>query len=87
TAILARSYSIPAIVGLHGARRLLRDGEPLIIDGELGHALADPDAQALAFFRRKRAGQLARREALSGLRDQPAVSRDGVKIRLLVNIE
>lgn len=87
TAILARSYSIPAIVGLHGARRLLRDGEPLIIDGELGHALADPDAQALDFFRRKRAGQLARREALSGLRDQPAVSRDGVKIKLLVNIE
>ncbi len=87
TAILARSYSIPAIVGLHGARRLFKDGEAVIVDGDLGHALADPDEQALAFFRSKRAGQLARRASLSGLRDQPAISRDGVKIRLLANIE
>ena len=87
TAILARSYSIPAIVGLHGARRLLRDGEAIIVDGDLGHALADPDEQALSFFRSKRAGQLARRAALSGLRHQPAISRDGVKIKLLANIE
>ncbi len=87
TAILARSYSIPAIVGLHGARRLLRDGEAVIVDGDLGHALADPDEQALAFFRSKRAGQLARRAALSGLRHKPAISRDGIKIKLLANIE
>jgi phosphotransferase system enzyme I (PtsI) len=87
TAILARSYSIPAVTGLHGVRRLLRDGDTLIVDGELGHALADPDDQALAFFRAKRAQQLARRAALSGLRDRAAVSRDGVKIRLLANIE
>jgi len=87
TAILARSYSIPAIVGLHGARRLLRDGETIIVDGDLGHALADPDAQALAFFRDKRSGQLAQRAALSGLRHKPAISRDGIKIRLLANIE
>ncbi len=31
TAILARSLGIPAIVGLHGARRLLEDGEALIV--------------------------------------------------------
>ena len=53
TAILARSYGIPAIVGLHNARRLLKDGEAVIVDGDLGHALADPEAQALRFFRAK----------------------------------
>ncbi|WP_293372343.1 phosphoenolpyruvate--protein phosphotransferase [Nevskia sp.] len=87
TAILARSYSIPAIVGLHNARRLFRDGEAVIVDGDLGHALADPDAQALRFFRAKRAGQIERRASLSGLKDRPAISRDGTKIRLLANIE
>jgi phosphotransferase system enzyme I (PtsI) len=87
TAILARSYSIPAIVGLHGARRLFRDGEAVIVDGDLGHALADPDHQALAFFRAKRAGQIERRASLSSLKDRPAVSRDGTRIRLLANIE
>ena len=87
TAILARSYSIPAIVGLHNARRLFKDGEAVIVDGDLGHALADPDAQALTFFRAKRTGQIERRASLSGLKDRPAISRDGTKIRLLANIE
>ena len=35
-AILARSLGIPAIVGLRDARRLLRDGEWAIVDGEPG---------------------------------------------------
>jgi len=87
TAILARSYSIPAIVGLHGARRLLRDGETLIVDGARGHALADPEAQALAFFRAKREAQQRQRASLSSLRDQPAISRDGIRIHLLANLE
>jgi len=87
TAILARSFSIPTIVGLHNARRLLREGEVVIVDGDLGHALADPDTQALDFFQAKRARQQADRAALSQLRDKPAISRDGVKIKLLANIE
>ena len=87
TAILARSFGIPTIVGLHAARRLLREGEVVIVDGDLGHALADPDAQAQDFFQAKRARQQADRAALSQLRDKPAISRDGVKIKLLANIE
>jgi phosphoenolpyruvate-protein phosphotransferase (PTS system enzyme I) len=87
TAILARSFGIPTIVGLHNARRLLREGELLIVDGDLGHALADPDTQAQDFFQAKRQRQQADRAALSQLRDKPAVSRDGVKIKLLANIE
>jgi phosphoenolpyruvate-protein phosphotransferase (PTS system enzyme I) len=87
TAILARSLDIPAIVGLHHARRLLRDAEMVIVDAEQGQALADPDQNALAFFQAKRTRQRAQRSALSQLRDRPAVSRDGVKIRLLANIE
>ncbi len=87
TAILARSFGIPAIVGLHGARRLLRENETVIVDGALGHALADPDHQALDFFQAKRRRQQADRAALNQLRDKPAISRDGVHITLLANIE
>src|SRR5581483_367129 len=87
TAILARSFGIPAIVGLHGARRLLRENETVIVDGALGHALADPDHQAQDFFQAKRRRQQADRAALNQLRDKPAISRDGVHITLLANIE
>ena len=87
TAILARSLAIPAVVGLHGARRLLREGEWVIVDGEQGHVLADPDDKALAHYRQKRSQQLVDRQQLQLLRDEPAISLDGVCIRLLANIE
>ncbi len=87
TAILARSLGIPAVVGVHGARRLLRDSEMLVVDGEQGHVLADPDTIALDFFQKKREQQQAQRAALSRLRDRPAISRDGVRVHLLANIE
>jgi len=87
TAILARSLGIPAIVGLRDARRWLREGETVIVDGEQGHALADPDTQALAFFRNKQQQLAQDRAQLDLIRDQPPVSRDGTRIRLLANIE
>ncbi len=87
SAILARSFGIPAIVGLHNARRLLRDDELVIVDGDLGQALANPDAQALEAFRAKQRKQAESRRVLSKLKDKAAVSRDGLKITLLANIE
>ena len=87
TAILARSFGIPAIVGLRDARRLLRDGELVIVDGEAGHALADPDHKAVEFYRGKQEQQAQYRRDLVKLKGEPAVSRDGIKIRLLANIE
>jgi phosphotransferase system enzyme I (PtsI) len=87
TAILARSLGIPAIVGLREARKLFKDGEWAIIDGDSGQALASPDDLALAFFRKKQDKQRADREALEKIRDQPAVTKDHHSIRLLANIE
>ena len=87
TAILARSLGIPAVAGLHNARKLIREGETLIVDGELGQVLANPDEKALGFFRQKQEQQSANRRELSRFKDKPAISRDGVKIKLLANIE
>ncbi|NGY05434.1 phosphoenolpyruvate--protein phosphotransferase [Solimonas terrae] len=87
TAILARSLGIPAIVGLRDARRLLREGELVIIDGEAGHVLATPDDVALAFYRDKQQQQRQYRASLVKLKGRAAISRDGVHLRLLANIE
>ena len=87
TAILARSLAIPAVVGLRDARRLLRDAETIIVDGEAGHVLAEPDDRALAFYRNRQREQAEYRRNLVKLRGKDAISRDGVKIRLLANIE
>lgn len=87
TAILARSLGIPAIVGLRDARRLIREHELLVVDGEAGHVLASPSDDALQFYRDKQTQQLQHRASLSRLKTQPTVSKDGVHIHLLANIE
>lgn len=86
-AILARAYSMPAVVGVHGACSLLRDGEPIIVDGGAGHVLADPDEQVQRHYRRRAAQQAGRRRALDALQHRPAVSLDGVRVALRANVE
>jgi phosphotransferase system enzyme I (PtsI) len=87
TTILARSLQIPAVVGAHHARRTLRHGETLIVDGEEGVVIADPDAATLRHYRTRRADERRRRSSLAQLRHAPAVTRDGCEISLQANIE
>ena len=87
TAIVARSLNIPAIVGLHHARGLIRENELLIVDGREGVLFVNPDRQVLAEFR-LRQGQLdIERQKLKSLRSTPSTTLDGVAIELQANIE
>ena len=47
TAIVARSLGIPAIVGLHHARALIRENELVIIDGREGVLIVNPDEREI----------------------------------------
>jgi phosphotransferase system enzyme I (PtsI) len=87
TAILARSLSVPAVVGVHNITRYVRPGEPLIVDGETGTVLADPDPGTLAYYRERLGAIALRRQHLRTLVDRPAVTRDGTAIGLLANLE
>ncbi|MES1926079.1 phosphoenolpyruvate--protein phosphotransferase [Salinisphaera sp. T31B1] len=87
SAILARSLRIPAIVGMHGARRLLLDDETVIVDGEAGHLLAGPDGAALEFYRHRQKRDERYRRMLGMLKNETAVSTDGVRVAMLANVE
>ena len=87
TAIVARSMNIPAIVGLGDIRRLVRDGDMLIVDGFKGVVIINPSEQILQQYRHLQALHLQQREQLSQLRHTPTVTIDGITIRLEANIE
>ncbi len=87
TAILVRSLGIPAVFGLHHARRMFIDGERVIVDGDNGHAVAGPDAHAIAWYEQRRQRDLDYRRELGRLKSEPAVTVDGRVIRLMANIE
>lgn len=81
TAILARSKSIPAVVGVVGAEQL-SDGQTVIVDAAAGSVVADPSAEMVAMA-------TARREAWLSAANAPATPgelADGTKVPLLANI-
>ena len=87
TAILARSLGVPAVMGIHNITRYLRQGELILVDGETGTVLADADPLTLAFFRDRLRAAEARQLRLRGLVGRASVTRDGVEIGLLANLE
>ena len=87
TAIVARSLGIPAIVGLHHARQTVAEGELLIVDGERGVLIVNPDPLVLAEYRARQAELKAERQRLKRLKKTPAATRDGTPVELYANIE
>jgi phosphotransferase system enzyme I (PtsI) len=87
TVILARSVGVPAVVGLADATRLVGPGQVIAIDGTTGDVAIEPSEEALAAWRRREVDAAARRPAFDHLRDRPAVTRDGTRIRLDANLE
>ena len=87
TAIVARSLGIPAIVGLHHAHRTISEGEVLIVDGEKGLLVVNPDPIVLAHYRARQAKLKAERKRLLRLKKTPAATLDGTPIELYANIE
>jgi phosphotransferase system enzyme I (PtsI) len=87
TAIIARSLNIPAIVGLHHARSLMRENELLIVDGREGVLIVNPDRQVLAEYQLRQGQIEIERQKLKSLRSTPAMTLDGIPIELQANIE
>jgi len=87
TSIVARSLDIPAAVGMYNASALIAQDDWLIIDGDAGVVIVDPTPMVLNQYREKQAQQLRDRKKLGKLKKTPAITRDGVEISLLANIE
>ena len=87
TAILAHALGIPAVVGLEDLTGRVTGGETIIVDGNRGLVVIDPDAAAMMQYREEISRQAAFADTLGELRELPAVTRDGVEIELLANIE
>jgi phosphotransferase system enzyme I (PtsI) len=87
TAILARSLRVPAIVGLRDASVRIPPGAKLLLDGTTGELAIDPPLELLQRVAETRHTSQAREQARLRSRDLPAVTLDGVAVRLLANIE
>lgn len=87
TAIVAAGLEIPAVVGIGPFLGLARHADQVVIDGDEGLVLLDPDAETLARYQAAAKARAARFAALSPMISLPAESKDGTRVELLGNIE
>lgn len=87
TSIVARALKIPAVSGLENITELLADDDPIIVDGGRGQVILHPDAELLQTYEGHKDELRQREEGFLATRELASVTRDGVKIELLANIE
>jgi len=86
TVILARSLEIPIVIGVEHLFENVREKDYLIVDGSSGFVFVNPEEAVREEYARRQAENQQIRLRLSALRDLPAVTLDGVHVRLGANI-
>ncbi|MFF8844341.1 phosphoenolpyruvate--protein phosphotransferase [Streptomyces sp. NPDC015127] len=81
TAILAKILGLPAVVGCADAAALT-DGRQVLVDGDAGTVVADPEPVAVA----EAAAREERRRSDAALVSGPGRTADGHAVKLLVNL-
>ena len=85
--IVARSMKIPAIVGVRDLTKTAREGDWAIVDGYEGIIILNPTEQTLFRYGQIRRQKNSFEQRVQSSTNLPAVTTDGVSVRLMANIE
>jgi phosphotransferase system enzyme I (PtsI) len=87
TAILARAFHIPAVLGLSDITREINNGDRLVVNGTTGELIVNPGRSVLIQNEAAINSFRKMHEDLLSLRDLPAETLDGRRVVLKANIE
>jgi len=87
TSILAQAFGIPAVVGLDDITEAVGTGDLLIVDGNRGEVVLCPSQGMIDDYKQQARTEHAKVQQLLAERDSPAETTDGVRLRLVANIE
>ncbi len=86
-AIVARSLGIPAVVALEDLTDCLQGGDMVVIDGNRGLVIVEPDENTLRQYEQYSRQFHKLEHRLGAIIKKPSITRDGTRITLLGNIE
>jgi len=86
TAIIARTYEIPAVVGIGDITSLVRDGDFLIIDGNDGTVYVNPDESLIREYEKRLEEETRKKEELRKFLQIEARTQDSRRIKPVANI-
>jgi phosphotransferase system, enzyme I, PtsP len=84
-AIVAKALGIAAIGQAERIVESVEPGDAIIVDAESGEVHVRPSAEVIAAYGDKTRFRAKRQQRYQGLRDRPAVTRDGCRIALNIN--
>lgn len=87
TAILARSFEIPAVLGLTDVCNYVSTGDEIIVDGNSGAVIIRPNQDTSNHYKLAQKEWEKRETELLTLNELPAETRDGKLVSLKANIE
>ena len=83
--IVARAMGVPVLGRVRGLRGLVREGDEILLDGDTGTATARPTVAMQEAFEARFARNKERQAAYARLRDVSPISRDGKRIKVMMN--
>ena len=86
-AIVARSLSIPTIVGVKNFIKNIKNNEKIVLDGEKGLLIKNPTNQTVNFYKKKIEEQKNKNKKLNYLKKIIPKTKDNVKIKIEANID
>ncbi len=87
TGIVAKSLKIPSVFGLARATASINNDDILIVDGSSGLIIINPEEDTLFKYEERLARFEAYRADIERESHLPAITRDGVSLNLMANIE
>ena len=87
TSILARSFGVPAVVGLDASVIQVTALTPAVIDGYSGKLVLNPSSETLEHYRKLSEQKEKQHDELDAKRDEATETTDGRKLTISANIE
>ena len=84
-AIVARAMALPMVANIAGIVDAARAGDAIVVDGETGETHLRPSGEIVVAFEARRSLRAQRVARMAAVRDLPAITKDGVPIRLMMN--
>jgi phosphoenolpyruvate-protein phosphotransferase (PTS system enzyme I) len=85
--ILARSLSLPAVVGLGDITSVAVEGQDAVLDGRIGRIILDPDERDREVFRGREVQLREWEEEIFKIARLEAVTKDGQPVALRANLD
>ena len=87
SSILTRSLELPSIVGVKNALSIIKNHDDLIIDGDQGIVIINPDKKIKDYYANLQKNQAKNKKILSNVLKRNNISLDKTKIDIMANLE